>query len=262
MLEAKRKALDPTPPRPAYAELNIPIRLANGQTVALYDAASEAFEDKSHDCPSDPAITAEELALEFQNTVIEEPGLTDRSPDQISGQETNSFSSSKPPSSGSSSSPTSSPAYPTPSKPFSKTLPEQPLDPQIIEANDWAMNYINTRIANGVVSTSRASKAELRAYYLWDHQYLEPHEIAALLRDPPLETSTVSGYIFRAIRAEHLRFDLTRARRLIPLVHVSSRWRYEAMVSNRTKKGEEATNAQDRPGIQSTSGGEDNGRTS
>ena len=36
-MEQKRKAMDPVPPRPAYAELNLPITLPHGQIVNIKD---------------------------------------------------------------------------------------------------------------------------------------------------------------------------------------------------------------------------------
>ena len=45
-LEKKRKALDPTPPCPAYAELNLPIRLAHGVVIPVADEEQAAIEDE------------------------------------------------------------------------------------------------------------------------------------------------------------------------------------------------------------------------
>ncbi|KAI1776360.1 ribonuclease H-like protein [Hypoxylon cercidicola] len=50
----------------------------------------------------------------------------------------------------------------------------------------------------------QASLPQLRAYYMWHDQGLDPTTIAQLLRDPPLRTATVVGYILGAIQFEKL----------------------------------------------------------
>lgn len=47
VLEAKRKALNPVPPRPAHAELNLPILLANGKPVPTRDDSQEPEENET-----------------------------------------------------------------------------------------------------------------------------------------------------------------------------------------------------------------------
>ena len=51
----------------------------------------------------------------------------------------------------------------------------------------------------------------LRAYYLWyKNEDLDADDVAGLLRDPPLATNTVVGYIVKAIKAEKLPYDKGR----------------------------------------------------
>jgi hypothetical protein len=45
-MEAKRKALNPVPPRPAHAELNLPIRLADGELVLAKEYSQESEENE------------------------------------------------------------------------------------------------------------------------------------------------------------------------------------------------------------------------
>ena len=103
VLEGKRKALEPAPPRPSHAELNLPIRLASGQTVATHDeAAEEAFAI----LPPDPSISVEEMARDFLNVAVEDP-------------------------------PTSSTLHPNPLK----TPPSFSTSPEIIAANEWVSQW-------------------------------------------------------------------------------------------------------------------------
>ena len=63
VLEAKRKALRPTPPRPYHAELNLPIRLASGVELVTADEslddATAALEPRktSPSAPQDPSLS-------------------------------------------------------------------------------------------------------------------------------------------------------------------------------------------------------------
>lgn len=53
VMEAKRRAMNPTPPRPAYAELGLPILLADGKPVAVQGDSFDA-EDQDPQSSSVP----------------------------------------------------------------------------------------------------------------------------------------------------------------------------------------------------------------
>ena len=69
ILEAKRSALEPTPPRPAHVELNLEIRLADGQTVDTSDQAVEPVAEAITGAPSSPPISLED---DFRKMAIED----------------------------------------------------------------------------------------------------------------------------------------------------------------------------------------------
>jgi hypothetical protein len=57
----------------------------------------------------------------------------------------------------------------------------------------------------------KATPASLRAYYIWYfNNDLNPEAIAKLLRNPPLKTNTVTGYILKAVNAENLPYSRSR----------------------------------------------------
>ncbi|XXG99777.1 DNA polymerase delta small subunit Cdc1 [Hypoxylon texense] len=145
-LEQQRKQLNPCPPTPYHAELNLPIRIADGVELAVND---------------DPVVDAAEEP-EIEATPVEKPKTT--------------------PSSGSSPSP-----------------PSRPKDSRIEIAEDRVACY-KAAHPTGI----RASFPSLRAYYMWHDQGLDPTTIAQLLRDPPLKTATVAGYILSAVQFEKL----------------------------------------------------------
>ncbi|RYO88531.1 hypothetical protein DL766_001569 [Monosporascus sp. MC13-8B] len=73
--------------------------------------------------------------------------------------------------------------------------------PLVEAAEDRAACYRNAH------PDARASVAELKAYYLWYSHDLTPKEVARLLRDPPLQESTVVGYILNALTREKLAYN-------------------------------------------------------
>lgn len=165
VLEGKRKALVPTPPRPSHAEKNLPIRLANGQTVADYDDGLDLDCETPTDSPPDPSISLEEIARDFLNISLEDPSPS---------------------------------LKPTQEAPW-KLLPLPA--PEVTAANEWIFNWRGTLPSNYKV---RASQAQLRAYALWHCQNLDLSEVASLLRDPPLKQATVASYVLDAVRLEKL----------------------------------------------------------
>lgn len=191
VLEAKRKALTPTPPRPAHAELNLPIRLANEHTVATVDEASETTE--APDISSD--ISVEELARDVGNMAIryvspEKPTIRYINPPQPAVR----YCDSPPP-------------HTSPSSEQSTSLSPSP---ELSLANQWVDQYRLSSISQSINLTARAKPAELRAYALWHEQGLDVPTIASLLRRPPLQNSTVAGYVIKAILSDSLPYDSDR----------------------------------------------------
>ncbi len=178
VMEGKRKALDPVPPRPAYAELNLPIRLADGMVVPTSDEQPNVDEDIINDDGKSPDI--ESMAREFLDLAVED--------------DTNSTTS--PPKSATRTKPPPAPKAPKP-----------PKAPQIICAEEWVSAW---RLSLPNSYKPRATPAYLRAYTLWHEQNLNVQEIAAILRKPPLQQSTVATYILEAIRLE--KFDHNKDR--------------------------------------------------
>ncbi|KAL8688953.1 MAG: hypothetical protein Q9218_005257 [Villophora microphyllina] len=73
IMNNKRLAIDPIPPLPADAELNLPIRLANGQTVAEYEESvveEPPAEEDTETKPLPPSI--EQLVEDVKNIQIED----------------------------------------------------------------------------------------------------------------------------------------------------------------------------------------------
>lgn len=183
-MEAKRKAIQPTPPCPAHAELNLPIRLANGQTVATYN---EPVEDEDETPTTEPIANqdvlpeVEQMARDFLNITIEDVRQSKVTPD----------------------------AKLTPKRSAKPVLQKSP---EFTAAEAWVAAW---RTSCPVTYKARAMPASLRAYAIWYAQGFSVQETASLLRDPPLQVTTVSSYILQAISTEKLAFDAERLKEVL-----------------------------------------------
>lgn len=197
VMEAKRKAIEPMPPCPAHAELNLPIRLANGQTVATYNEPEEIEEEGLQSesvTNSDQLPDVAQMAREFLNIAIE---------DVPSSEIPASEKVRRPPKSRSEKS------------------------PEVAAAELWVADW-RSKLPD--TYKPKATPAYLRAYAVWHEQELGVQEIASLLRDPPLQVTTVSNYILEAIRMEKLPYDLLRLKNVLGHIPQSiSKGRYQAL---------------------------------
>ena len=136
---------------------------------------------------------------------------------------------------------TTTPTKPKP-RPSTSTPSKPPPDARVTEASLWATQF---RLAH---PKTRAAPSSLRAYYLWHaNAELSPAEVAVLLRDPPLQTSTVLSYILDAIRLGRVPFEKRRLRdEVLGLLdeEVLSGWRYEGVV-RACEEGEAARGVQE-----------------
>jgi len=146
--------------------LNLPIRLADGHTVATYDEGVEVAEEHLTDLPPDPSISLEEMARDFLNVAVEDAPANSKSQPKLI-----------------------------------KTQSPSAASPQVAAANEWVSYWRSTLPSD---YKARATPASLRAYALWHHQDFDVPDVAALLRDPPLKEATVASYVLEAIRIEKL----------------------------------------------------------
>lgn len=191
MLEAKRNALYPVPPRPQHAELNLPIRLANDEIVAAGDEPSQIDGVVSFD-------PDEQEDKSFQDMNIT-PGHRAASSKTARAK--------------------------TKRKVFRHRRPNS--RPEIVMADDWIERWHTKR---SPTQECLASPSQLRAYSLWHEQQIDVSAAAALLRDPPLKESTVAGNVLDAIRLEQLPFEKERIMPLVECLHFFARHKYQAFL--------------------------------
>ncbi|PNP54931.1 hypothetical protein THARTR1_04620 [Trichoderma harzianum] len=208
VLEEKRKALVPCPPRPHHAELRLPIPLPD-------PPAPPAVEKKEDDAAAvDPTATTTSAnttasAYKRKNPKPKDPKLEDPDPKDFNKRQLpNTFSSKLPASEASA----SGDSVPKPPKSKRQRPPKAPdtRDARVIAA-EAEMKAYNDAYTAANSTWPVTTPVRIRAYYIWyRNEDLCPAEIAALLRDPPLLTSTVAAYIVDAIQTEKFPYPLVR----------------------------------------------------
>lgn len=178
MLNHQREQLDPSPALPFHTELGKPIPVPPG-----LDSPSE-----------DEALAEDEVADEQEIEAEAELGAKDIAVADLSEDADLVEKSQGPVVEGAKRG----------SAPIKSPLP--PKDPRIEAAEQWLKEY-RERCGGKI----KAQPAALRAYHIWHtNKDLECVNIAEILRDPPLQTSSVAGYIMSSVHMEKLPYDKIR----------------------------------------------------
>ncbi|KAK4981801.1 hypothetical protein LTR66_009702 [Elasticomyces elasticus] len=247
-LEEKRKKLDPTPPRPSHFELALPILLANGQAAKSLpktrlqqkvldettaettpaEAIQTVGEDESIESLADDPLDADDLE-KFVDDASTNEDLVDEA---ASGEpEIADLPLASTPGKGSYA--TDEVKYPDLSDlSLSDTIPETPIPkiskaPEMLEAETWVAEW-QSRLPSS--HTIKATPANLKAYALWHVQTFSLEDVARLMRDPPLQSTTVASYVLQAVKLEDLSFDPERMREVLNVVPASVHHRYRGIL--------------------------------
>ncbi|KAK4898935.1 hypothetical protein LTR27_003666 [Elasticomyces elasticus] len=221
-LEAKRLKMDPTPPRPAFRELEEPLVLGDGTVLRPqpYKPRAPAAEGKAEELDDD---AEEEFfgALETQappNTTADAKAGASASDQAVQYPvlpTLDTLAEAAAPSTGGEANTTS----------FSLPLrPAPAITPEMDAANNWII--IHKSRQRGV----QAKDPSLRAYFFWHMQGNTVAQTAALARDPPLAHTTVASYILEAIRWEELPFEAQRVKIVLEILPRSVWSRYWKIV--------------------------------
>lgn len=212
-LEARRRRLDPTPPRPALYEDKQPLVLADGRVMKAQPIRSKpkttledgktVEEDDDDECQEyfDAVETLDELEIESYTTAgVPLAGLSVVYP-------------------------TLPPLETAPSSSRGRQGP--PPSAQITEAESWVSHFRASLPREYIL---RSTHPALRAYALWHEQRLSCDVVASLLRDPPLKSQTVAGYVLQAIKEEDLKYDVERVREVFEVLPKSAHGRFSKVV--------------------------------
>ncbi|KAJ4423516.1 hypothetical protein N0V82_001841 [Gnomoniopsis sp. IMI 355080] len=178
MLNHQREQLDPSPALPFHTEMGKPIPIPPGLDPPSEDEA--LAEDEVADEPeieAEAELGANDIAVADRS---EDTQLVDESQGRVVKGAKRGAASVK--------------------------SPQPPKDPRIEAAEQWLKEY-KERCGGKI----KAQPAALRAYHIWHtNEELECMSIARILRDPPLKTSSVAGYIVSSVQMEKLPYDKVR----------------------------------------------------
>ncbi|ROT39153.1 ribonuclease H-like protein [Sodiomyces alkalinus F11] len=219
VLDEKRQALDPMPPLPYHAELGQPIRLAEGTTVSTTVNTVEVLDAEDTTATVETTTTTTTTHITTPTTTLDFSSAQQTVQVEVEGDN----EEVTPP--GPRKRPLSTP---------SSSITRRPKDDRVLAAEAQVASY---RASHATIC---ASNPQLRSYYIWhDNEGLDPKEIARILRQTPLQTNTVVGYILEAIRLEGLPFDGRRLQEeVLNLVSKESRERRYAKLVKQADKAD------------------------
>ena len=189
VLEAKREALHPAPPRPAHAELNLPIQLADGGTISTIDDSLEVDGE-----PRDDEVGAErrEEVVDGASVVQVNSGVTYPQLPALSTasltQSLSRVSVSDSPSSRHIAHPTEGPLY------------------------HLAAAWATTHHTSASSPEPPSPPLPLLAYALWHRHGLSISTTTQYLSMTDIERATIAGHIRQVVTEEGLEVDAARFR--------------------------------------------------
>ncbi|CAH0024291.1 unnamed protein product [Clonostachys rhizophaga] len=194
VMEEQRLQLDPVPPRPHHAELELPLQLATKvdeveQEEVVNASTSDGMESEEKATPS----TSEAAELSQED---EKRSLVGEAAKKLEEEHV-------PKSVGANDASVQTNLAPSTQK---RSLPVKQIDSRM-QAAELRLNQYRRSKRTAV----QVGPSFLRAYYIWyDNESLNPEKIAQIMRDPPLKLNTVTGYIIGAVATERLPFSTER----------------------------------------------------
>ena len=171
-LEKKRKALNPVPASPVFAEYQtVPgtILVGAGQTI-------DEFIDGQGIGLSEKPIRPNGVMLKTESSTASVSDMVDETTSQPSQTSQARASSKKSP-----------------------PCPKAPIHPDIQAAQTWATDCLTKLGPECRKNSKPLTLGHLKAYHLWHSRELDITSIAKIWRDPPLAQSTIAGYIEKAV---------------------------------------------------------------
>lgn len=232
-LESRRKAMNPTPPRPANYELQLPLILGNGQAPPRRKGGAAV-----NKAGKDVEMAAAENNVDNANAAREETMLPSQDEADAVLQSDEDYYSCESCNDGieedesSSNSPQSDKNIAKAAGTMTAQSDTPPPAPQeLIEAEQWVAHWHATYATSNPARKPRVTPSCLRAYALWYPQSLSLKQIATLLRTPPLATTSVAQYVLEAIKQEDLPFNPHQVREAFACLPMSARVRYQSIAA-------------------------------
>ena len=202
--------MNPMPPRPAFWESDMPIRLGNGELADDARKRSKAMARKASQQQSDTSSVTpeEEQALEEEEEEAEAEAENEDAEDSATIEAVENQG------------------------------PEKRLSGQVSTSSGFEKADVFMRQWGEKLPPERKSKGlptSIRAYALWHHQGLDLGKVAETMRQPPLALSTVASYVLEVVRSENLPSDTERLQQAANLVPTMTRWKYRGLLQQREK---------------------------
>ena len=235
-LEARRKRMNPMPPRPAFWEEKKPLVLGDGTVVVPRmivkkkvgedgkfvedEEEEEEFFDALETLDPYQLDTSQTAGIPLAGLSISYPTLPtlDEGSDQLAQvKESEQVQATVEEA-------TIATASSEAAKEGPKPHPTALTSPAVTQADSWAQTF---RSKLPTSHNLRNKQAHLRAYHLWHYQSHDCKAVAALLRDPPLSITTVASYVLQAVsEGKDLDFEKDRFVAAMELLPPSVRGRY------------------------------------
>lgn len=235
-LEKMRKEMKPTPPRPAFFETFKPIILGNGDVVERSAKRTAAVKRPVAEAEAEEGEEDEEFFDAREELDTYELASSSSDPSK-------SDSAAGVPQSAGESDEVAYPTLPqvseeTPSvaglEEQSPTIPIPTLSAEPPRSTNRpttaATTLAETWTATYLLTHPKARPSNLRAHHLWHEQNFPLQAVAAALRDPPLQLTTVASYVLEAIKIENLPYDVQRVRKVLEVLPRSVWGRYRGIV--------------------------------
>ncbi|VUC36876.1 unnamed protein product [Clonostachys rosea] len=199
VMEEQRLQLDPVPPRPHHAELELPLQLATKVDKVEPEEVVDASPSDEVEPEGKTTTSTSEPAEPGQKG--EERPLADEAAEKLEEEHVPK------PVGANDASVQTNPAPQT----QKRSPPVNQIDSRV-QAAELRLNQYRRSKRTAV----QVGPSFLRAYYIWyDNESLSPEKIAQIMRDPPLKLNTVTGYILGAVATERLPFSTERMRKEI-----------------------------------------------
>jgi hypothetical protein len=194
-LEKARIVMNPTPPRPALWELDLPIILGNGERAGMARTKRKASAANI----TEPEVQAPVLSVE------EEQALNDEEEEAVAEGEVETGADD---------------------------VEDDNAQNELDAFDDEPAAGVKHEAAEQWLGQCQSELPQrcIRAYALWQVQGLELQQVAEAMRQPPLALSTVASYVLDVVKAESLPYESGRLQEALDVLPSVAHYRYKSLM--------------------------------
>jgi hypothetical protein len=204
-LDRTRSGMSPTPPRPAFFELQQGITLGNGKVVALpLKKQQKSGNDKDLAAANQVPL----LSLEQEQITNEDEDDDDDEAQAETGAADGHEDGNEDPASAL-------------TKAVATAVTHE-------AASQWLGQWESHNVPE---RKGKNTPSNIRAYALWHVQGLTLSQVAEAMRQPPLARTTVASYVLEAIKTEKLPHEATRVQEALDVIPAVAHRRYRGLLA-------------------------------